>query len=178
MPKKNQKNQKKPKKTKKAQKPVSNFECQPKPKAKKTKKTKKTQKKPKKTSFQFRILAKTNAKKTQKKPKKTKKKPMPIWKFQKTKKPKKNQKKPMPIYRFWCSDWFFWGEHPPFSALTFNLKLSEAMEWDNNFDLVLNSFISLLFWGQSFYILIYYAGFGMKSRCTFLSVELTPYSMP
>ena len=48
------------------------------------------------------------------------------------------------------------------------------MEWDNNFDLVLNSFISLLFWGQSFYILIYYAGFGMKSRCTFLSVELTP----
>ena len=97
IPKKTKKKQKKPKKTKKPtgpKKPVSNFECWPRPMPKKTKKnqkkTKKPKKKPKNTSFQFRILAKTNA--------------------------KKNQKKTMPIYRFWCSDWYFFGfflgEHP------------------------------------------------------------------
>ena len=111
------KSQKKPKKTKKNQRspknqfPISNVGqglCQKKPK-----KAKKNQKKPKKTSFQFRILAKTNAKKNQKKPKKTKKNQCQFGNLKKPKKTKKNQKKPMPIYRFWCSDWFFLGEHPP-----------------------------------------------------------------
>ena len=132
--KKPKKKQKKPKKPKN-QFPISNvvqhskletgfwaflvFFFQTKLKPKKPKKAKKNQNK---NSFQFRILAKTNAKK----PKKTQKKQ------------KKNQcqfgnlKKPMPIYRFWCSDWFFffvffWVSTPLdfiFNSLMMNLMFS------------------------------------------------------
>ena len=72
-------NQKIPKKNKK---PINQFPISNVGQSLSQKKPKKNQKNPKektkKNSFQFRILAKTNAKKTKKK---NKKKPMPIWKF-------------------------------------------------------------------------------------------------
>ena len=90
---------KKPKKTKKTQKPVSNFECWPKLKPKKPKKPKKT----KKNQFPISNSGQNQCQKNQKKPKKTNANLEIL----------KNQKKPMPICQFWCSDWFFLGEHPP-----------------------------------------------------------------
>ena len=77
------KNQKIPKPTE-LKKPVSNFEYWPRPMPKKIKKN---QKKPV-SNFEF--WPNFGQNQCQKKPKKTKKKPMPIWKFEKNKKkPKK-----------------------------------------------------------------------------------------
>ena len=94
-------NPKKPKKekTKKVQKPVSNFECWPnlraKPKKQKTQKTKKNE-------FSISNSGQNQCQKNQKKTKNQ----CQFGNF-------KKHKKSMPIYRFWCSDWFFLGEHPP-----------------------------------------------------------------
>ena len=112
--KKNQKNPKKPKKPKN-QFPISNVgQSLSQKNQKKPKKTKKTQKKQKKTSFQFRILAKTNAKKNQKKPKKTKKNQCQFGNFKKPKKTKKNQCQFADFGVATGFFWFFLGEHPPF----------------------------------------------------------------
>ena len=121
MPKKTKRNQKKPKKTKKAQKPVSNFECQPKPKAKKTKKNQKKPKKPKKnqkktvSNFEFWLKPMPKKpKKNQKKPKKTNAN-LEILKNQKN--PKKTKKNQCQFTDFGVATGFFfgffWGEHPP-----------------------------------------------------------------
>ena len=114
------KNKKKPKKTK----PIYQFWCsdwffwfflgEPKCWLKPKKKQKKNQKNPKKTSFQFRILAKTNAKK---KPKKNQKKNQ--CQFGNLKKPKKTKKKQKNQCQF--ADFgvatgffgFFWVSTPP-----------------------------------------------------------------
>ena len=113
--------QKKPKKTKKTpknpKKPKNQFPISNVGQSLSQKKPKKNQKKPKKTSFQFRILAKTNAKKNKKKTKKNQKKTnanLEILKNQK--KPKKTKKNQCQFADFGVATgffWLFWVSTPP-----------------------------------------------------------------